>query len=224
MIRKGLEVFAGDDGKSYEQFGKRLKLGAHEDSTGLAQIAELMRYRASQSGDEATSPKVSVDCMQEGHNDMHCITGESVAAASSSPCLETLRKKGLEVMHMTDPIDTRAGHQLREFDGKKLKPTTEEGLDLEVEDESTKLEEMFGDKVEKLAISSRIGRFALRADDLGVRGEPPIRTLLRAGDGGGQACSCRWQGARGGVQTSPLLTLAQPLPSVLPNRRLPMFV
>merc|ERR1712078_369754 len=99
------------------------------------------------------------DRMKEGQNDIYYITGESIAAVSSSPFLETLRKKGLEVIYMTDPIDEYTVQQLKEFDGKKLKSTTKEGLDLEDEDEKQKAEfepltklmkEVLGDKVEKV--------------------------------------------------------------------------
>merc|ERR1711991_759886 len=61
---------------------------------------------------------------------------------SSSPFLESLRKKGLEVIYMVDPIDEYAVQQLKEFDGKKLKSTTKEGLDIEDEDDKKKLEEL----------------------------------------------------------------------------------
>merc|ERR1719201_3189994 len=73
--------------------------------------------------------------MKEGQNDIYYITGESVAAVSSSPFLETLRKKGLEVLYMVDPIDEYGVQQLKEFEGKKLKSTTKEGLELDDEDE-----------------------------------------------------------------------------------------
>ena len=69
--------------------------------------------------------------MKEGQNDIYYITGESVAAASSSPFLEALRKKGLEVLYMCDPIDEYAVQQLKEFDGNKLKSCTKEGLDID---------------------------------------------------------------------------------------------
>ena len=59
--------------------------------------------------------------LEEGQNDIFYITGESVAGVSSSPFLETLRKKGIEVLYMVDPIDEYATQQLKEFDGKKLK-------------------------------------------------------------------------------------------------------
>merc|ERR1711945_68094 len=128
--------------KFYEQFSKNIKLGIHEDSTNRAKVAELMRYHTSKSGDEQISLKEYVDRMKKGQNDIYYITGESIAAVSSSPFLETLRKKGLEVLYMVDPIDEYAVQQLKEFDGKKLKSTTKEGLDIEDEDEKKKLEEL----------------------------------------------------------------------------------
>merc|ERR1712118_275620 len=147
LVKKCLEMFAeiaemkDDYKKFYEQFGKCLKLGVHEDSTNRTKVAELMRYHTSKSGDEQISLKEYVDRMKEGQNDIYYITGESIAAVSSSPFLETLRKKGLEVLYMTDPIDEYSVQQLKEFDGKKLKSTTKEGLDLEDEDDK-KLEEL----------------------------------------------------------------------------------
>merc|ERR1739838_554433 len=148
LVKKCLEMFAeiaekkDDYKKFYEQFGKCLKLGVHEDSTNRTKVAELLRFHTSKSGDEQISFKEYVDRMKEGQNDIFYITGESVAAVSSSPFLEALRKKGLEVIYMTDPIDEYTVQQLKEFDGKKLKSTTKEGLDLEDEDEKKKLEEM----------------------------------------------------------------------------------
>merc|ERR1739838_968356 len=147
LVKKCLEMFAeiaekkDDYKKFYEQFGKCLKLGVHEDSTNRVKIAELLRYHTSKSGDEMISLKEYVDRMKEGQNDIYYITGESIAAVSSSPFLETLRKKGLEVLYMTDPIDEYGVGQLKEFDGKKLKST---------------IKEVLGDKVEKVVISSRM--------------------------------------------------------------------
>merc|ERR1712182_133396 len=176
LVKKCLEMFAeiaekkDDYKKFYEQFGKCLKLGIHEDSTNRQKIAELLRYQTSKSGDESISLKEYVDRMKEGQNDIYYITGESVAQVSSSPFLEQLRKKGLEVLYMVDPVDEYAVQQLKEFDGKKLKSTTKEGLDIADEDEKKKLEELkaefepltklmkevLGDKVEKVVISDRM--------------------------------------------------------------------
>ena len=77
--------------------------------------------------------------MKEGQNDIYYITGESVAAVSSSPFLEALRKKGLEVLYICDPMDEYAVQQLKEFDGKELKSTTKEGLDVDDDEEKNKL-------------------------------------------------------------------------------------
>merc|ERR1712072_1175069 len=176
LVKKCLEMFAeiaekkDDYKKFYEQFGKCLKLGIHEDSTNRQKIAELLRYQTSKSGDESISLKEYVDRMKEGQNDIYYITGESVAQVSSSPFLENLRKKGLEVLYMVDPVDEYAVQQLKEFEGKKLKSTTKEGLDIDDEDDKKKLEELkaefepltklmkevLGDKVEKVLVSSRI--------------------------------------------------------------------
>merc|ERR1712136_426246 len=148
LVKKCLEMFAeiaekkDDYKKFYEQFGKCLKLGIHEDSTNRTKIAELLRFCTSKSGDEQISLKEYVDRMKEGQNDIYYITGESIAVVSSSPFLENLRKKGLEVLYMVDPVDEYAVQQLKEFDGKKLKSTTKEGLDIGDEDEKKKLEEL----------------------------------------------------------------------------------
>merc|ERR1712222_97135 len=89
---------------------------------------------------------------------------------SSSPFIESLRKKGTEVLYMVDPIDEYCVQQLKEYDGKKLKSVTKEGLDLDDEDEKKKTEELkaeyeplcklvkegLGDKVEKVLVSTRI--------------------------------------------------------------------
>merc|ERR1712106_669317 len=176
LVKKCLEMFAEIAEKKdaykkcYEQFGKCLKLGVHEDSTNRTKVAELLRFNTSKSGDEQISFKEYVDRMKEGQNDIYYITGESIAAVSSSPFLETLRKKGLEVLYMTDPIDEYAVQQLKEFGGKKLKSTTKEGLDIDDEDEKKKFEELkaefepltklmkevLGDKTEKVVVSSRM--------------------------------------------------------------------
>ena len=67
--------------------------------------------------------------MKEGQNDIYNIKGETVAAVSSSPFLETLRKKGLEVLYVCDPVDEYAITQLKELDGKTLESCAKEGLD-----------------------------------------------------------------------------------------------
>merc|ERR1712050_735930 len=176
LVKKCLEMFAeiaeqNDDYKKfYEQFSKNLKLGVHEDGTNRTKIAELLRYQTSKSGDDVISLKEYVDRMKEGQEDIYYITGESVSGVDNSPFIETLKKKGLEVLYMVDPIDEYCVQQLKEFDGKKLQSVTKEGLDLEDEEEKKTLEEqkaayeglcklikeVLGDKVEKVVVSNRV--------------------------------------------------------------------
>merc|ERR1712178_677135 len=124
LVKKCIESFneitenADDYKKFYEQFGKNLKLGIHEDSTNRAKLAELMRFQTSKSGDDLISLKEYIDRMKEGQSDIYYITGESIASVASSPFIETLKKKGLEVVYMVDPIDEYCVQQLKEFEGK----------------------------------------------------------------------------------------------------------
>jgi len=176
LVKKCLEMFAeiaekkDDYKKFYEQFGKNLKLGIHEDSTNRAKMADLLRYQTSKSGDDFVSLREYVDRMKEGQEDIFFITGESIATVSSSPFIESLKKKGYEVLYMVDPIDEYSVQQLREYDGKKLKSVTKEGLEMHDEDEKKTMEEMkteyeslcklmkevLGDKVEKVMCSFRV--------------------------------------------------------------------
>ena len=152
--------------KFYEQFGERLKLGNDEDSTVGVKTAEVLRFNTSKPGGEHSSFEEYVDRMKEGQNDIFYITGENIAVVSSSPFVENLRKKGLEAHYVVDPVDEHTVQQVREFDGKMLKSTTKEGLDLGDEDEKKTLEELkaefepltelmkevLGDKVEEAIV------------------------------------------------------------------------
>ena len=177
LVKKCLELFNEisekdeDFKKFYEQFSKNLKLGIHEDTTNRTKIAELLRYHTSKSGEELVSLKEYVARMKEGQKDIYYITGESRQMVSNSPFLEGLKKKGYEVIFMVDPIDEYAVQQLKEFDGKKLKSCSKEGLELDDSEEEKKKQEelkaqyeglcklikdVLGDKVEKVQIGFRI--------------------------------------------------------------------
>jgi len=118
-----------------------------------------------------TSIKDYITRMKEDQKEIYYITGESKKALENSPFLEKLKKKGYEVLYMTDPIDEYAMQQLKEFDGKKFGCISKEGLKLdETEEEKKKKEEqkasfeplckivkeILGDKVEKVQLSDRI--------------------------------------------------------------------
>ena len=149
VTKKCMEMFAQiqenhEDFKKFnEQFSKNLKLGIHEDSTNRNKISELLRYSSSKSGEEQISLKEYVVRMREGQKFIYYITGESKAHVSSSPFIEKLKNKGIEVLYLTDPIDEYAIQQMKEFEGKTLKCCTKEGLELdETEDEKKQVEEL----------------------------------------------------------------------------------
>merc|ERR1712139_655567 len=177
LVKKAIEMFneiaenAEDFNKFYEQFGKNLKLGIHEDSQNRNKLADLMRYASSKSGEDMTSLKDYVSRMKEDQKEIYCITGESQRAVESAPFLEQLKKRGYEVLYMTDPIDEYAIQQLKEYDGKKILNVTKEGLKIEKSDEEKKdweekktacenlcklVKEVLGDKAEKVVVSDRL--------------------------------------------------------------------
>merc|ERR1712211_164189 len=127
--------------KFYEQFGKNLKLGIHEDSTNRKKLAGYLRFYTSASGDDFCSFADYVSRMKETQKDIYYITGESREVVATSSFVERLKKRGLEVIYMTEPIDEYVVQQLKEFDGKNLVSVTKEGLELpEDEEEKAKTE------------------------------------------------------------------------------------
>merc|ERR1711902_280806 len=157
--------------KFYEQFGKNLKLGIHEDSTNRKKLSGHLRFFTSASGDEMCSLSDYVSRMKENQKNIYYITGESKEVVAVSSFVEKLKKRGLEVVYMTEPIDEYVVQQLKEFDGKNLVSVTKEGLELpEDDDEKQKKEEdqkkfeglckvmkdILDKKVEKVVVSSRL--------------------------------------------------------------------
>merc|ERR1712228_624686 len=116
--------------KFYEQFAKNIKLGMHEDTTNRKKLAGFLRYHTSASGDEQCSLGDYVSRMKENQKDIYYITGENKEIVAQSAFVERLKKRGLEVIYMTEPIDEYVVQQMKEFDGKNLVSVTKEGLEL----------------------------------------------------------------------------------------------
>merc|ERR1719208_649592 len=136
--------------KFYEQFGKNLKLGIHEDSTNRKKLAGYLRFYTSASGDDFCSFADYVSRMKETQKDIYYITGESREVVATSSFVERLKKRGLEVIYMTEPIDEYVVQQLKEFDGKNLVSVTKEGLELPEDEEEKKKREEDKTKYENL--------------------------------------------------------------------------
>ncbi|XP_041106569.1 heat shock protein HSP 90-beta isoform X2 [Polyodon spathula] len=148
IVKKCMELFVelAEDKENYKKlydgFSKNLKLGIHEDSQNRRKLSELLRYHSSQSGDEMTSLMEYISRMKENQKCIYYITGESKDQVANSSFVERVRKRGFEVIYMTEPIDEYCVQQLKEFDGKTLVSVTKEGLELpEDEEEKKKMEE-----------------------------------------------------------------------------------
>merc|ERR1712090_65436 len=116
----------------------------------MGKVAELLRYSSSSSGDDLTSFKDYVSRMKENQKDIYYITGESKEVVTASAFVERLKKRGLEVIYMTEPIDEYVVQQLKEFDGKNLVSVTKEGLELPEDEEEKKKQEADKEKFEGL--------------------------------------------------------------------------
>lgn len=125
----------------WDEFGQVLKEGPAEDMTNKEQIAGLLRF-ASTHNDDATQSVSLADYlgrMKEGQDEIYYVVADSYQAAKHSPHLEVFRKKGLEVLLLSDRIDEWLIQHLPEFSEKKLRSVAKGGLDLsKLDDEETK--------------------------------------------------------------------------------------
>ncbi|XP_055909340.1 heat shock protein 83-like [Eupeodes corollae] len=177
LVKKCMELFEEltedkeNYKKFYEQFSKNLKLGVHEDTNSRAKLSDLLRYQTSASGEEACSLADYVSRMKENQKHIYFITGESQDQVSNSAFVERVKKRGFEVVYMTEPIDEYVIQHLKEYKGKQLVSVTKEGLELpEDEEEKKKREEdkakfenlckvmksILDNKVEKVVVSNRL--------------------------------------------------------------------
>jgi molecular chaperone HtpG len=122
----------------WTQFGAVLKEGIGEDFANQERLAKLLRF-ASTHADGGVSFTDYVGRMKEGQESIYYITADSLAAAKASPQLEIFRKKGIEVLLLTDRVDEWMLSHLYEFDGKPLVSVAKGGVDLgKLEDEEEK--------------------------------------------------------------------------------------
>ncbi|MBC0490992.1 molecular chaperone HtpG [Escherichia coli] len=132
-----LEKLAKDDAEKYQafwqQFGLVLKEGPAEDFANQEAIAKLLRFASTYTDSSAQTVSLEdyVSRMKEGQEKIYYITADSYAAAKSSPHLELLRKKGIEVLLLSDRIDEWMMNYLTEFDGKPFQSVSKVDESLE---------------------------------------------------------------------------------------------
>ena len=143
-----LEGMAADDAEKYlkfwKEFGKVLKEGPGEDFNNREQIGKLLRF--SSTLDDNAEQKVLladyISRMKEGQDKIYYITADTHTAAKNSPHLEVFRKKGIEVLLLSDRVDEWLVQHLMEFDGKSLQSVAKGELDLsKLETEEDKKEQ-----------------------------------------------------------------------------------
>ncbi len=145
----------------WKEFGQVLKEGIGEDSANKDRIAKLLRFASTHQDSDAQNVAFAdyVSRMKEGQDKIYYVTADSWAAAKNSPHLEIFRKKGVEVLLMTDRVDEWMLSFLTEFDGKQLVSVAKGDLDLgKLEDEAEKkqkeeTESEYKELVEKMQAS-----------------------------------------------------------------------
>ncbi|CUS49447.1 MAG: molecular chaperone HtpG [Idiomarinaceae bacterium HL-53] len=174
-----LAKFARDDEKSYgefwDNFGNVLKEGPADDPSNVEKIAELLRFASS--NEDTAEQRVSLDTylerMKEGQDKIYYIVADSYEAARNNPALEIFKKKGIEVLLLSDRIDEWLMNHLTEYKEKQFQSVTRGDLDLgELDDQESKeaqqaseekmkpvverFKEALGDKVKLVRVTHRL--------------------------------------------------------------------
>ena len=127
----------------WKEFGRVLKEGTGEDFANKERIAKLLRFASTHADtpDETVSLADYVSRMKEGQDKIYYVTAETFTAAKNSPHLEIFRKKGIEVLLLSDRVDEWVTGNLTEFDGKHLQSVAKGGLDLGTLEDAAEKEE-----------------------------------------------------------------------------------
>ncbi|WP_303228990.1 molecular chaperone HtpG [Comamonas kerstersii] len=157
----------------YAEFGAVLKEGLGEDFANKERISKLLRFASTTSDTVSVSLADYKARMKEGQEAIYYITAETLAAAKNSPQLEVFKKKGIEVLLMTDRVDEWALNYLTHFDGTPLQSVAKGAVDLgKLQDEAekkaaeaaaeafkpvlAKLKEALKDKAEDVRVTTRL--------------------------------------------------------------------
>lgn len=175
MLQKLAENKPEEYQSFWKEFGLVLKEGPAEDSSNIETIAKLLRFASTHNDSDAQTVSLEdyVSRMVEGQEKIYYITADSYAAAKNSPHLELFRKKGIEVLLLSDRIDEWMMNYLTEFDGKSFQSVSkaDESLDKladeekQAEQEETdkqlapfveRIKTLLGDKVKDVKLTHRL--------------------------------------------------------------------
>jgi molecular chaperone HtpG len=167
------KALAGKYTRFYNEFGAVLKEGLGEDFSNKDRLAKLLRFSSTQSDALSVSFADYKARMKEGQEAMYYITADTLAAAKNSPQLEVFKKKGIEVLLMTDRVDEWALNYVNEYEGTPLQSVAKGAVDLgSLQDEAekkaaedaaetfkptlAKLKEALKDKAEDVRVTTRL--------------------------------------------------------------------
>lgn len=181
----------------WQEFGQVLKEGPGEDFANRERIAALLRFSSTQEDAQQVSLPDYIKRMPEGQDKIYYLLGESLAQVKSSPHLEVFRKKGIEVLLLTDRIDEWLMSHLFEFEGKQFVDVARGDLDLGALDDAAdkeaqeqasadkkdlleKIQQALASRVSEVRVSTRLTEspavLVMGAGDLGIQ----MRKILEA--------------------------------------------
>ncbi|NOX77351.1 MAG: molecular chaperone HtpG [Gammaproteobacteria bacterium] len=153
----------------YAEFGNVLKEGLGEDQSNMDKIAKLLRYATTTDDNVVTSFDDYKGRMKDGQKAIYYLTAENLAAAKASPQLEVFKKKGIEVILMTNPVDEWAMNFMFEYDGTPLQNIAKGAVDLgDLTDEAEKEEAKKAEETLKPVVEKLKGVLGSRAKDVRV--------------------------------------------------------
>ena len=195
----------------WKQFGAVLKEGMGEDFANQERLAKLLRFASTHaaSDEQGVSLADYVSRMKEGQEAVYYITADSLAAAKGSPQLEVFRKKGIEVLLLTDRVDEWMLSHLYEFDGKPLQSVAKGAFDLgKLQDEEEKKQaeaaaESFKPVLEKLQAALKDRAQDVRASTRLV--DSPACLVVAEGGMSGHLARMLKQAGQSAPESKPIL-------------------
>ena len=192
----------------WKEFGAVLKEGVGEDHANQERLAKLLRF-ASTHADQGVSFADYVARMKEGQEAIFYVTADTLAAAKNSPQLEVFRKKGIEVLLLSDRVDEWMLSHLYEFDGKPLQSVAKGAFDLgKLQDEAEKKQAEEAATAFKPVLERLKTTLADRAKDVRVTSrlvDSPACLVVEEGDMSGHLARLLKQAGQGAPASQPIL-------------------